>query len=49
MDLADFAALQACVGQPADGDCGAAFEFVVDGVIDIGDCPSFVNVLGGPQ
>ncbi len=49
VDLADFAALQGCAGPVTGAACGAAFNFVVDGVIDAADAADFVGVLGGPQ
>jgi hypothetical protein len=48
-DLADFAALQQCHGMAAVGPCGAAFEFLVDGMIDLGDFAMFATCLNGPD
>ncbi|HRX83889.1 MAG TPA: hypothetical protein P5572_02595 [Phycisphaerae bacterium] len=48
VDLADFAAFQRCLGQPAEGACGSAFEFRVDGVIATTDLPGVVGYLAGP-
>ena len=48
VDLADFAALQGCFGQSAGGACGEAFEFVVDGTIDLADFEMFAGEMTGP-
>ncbi len=37
VDLADIAAFQACFDRPSVGECQAAFEFISDGLINIGD------------
>ncbi|HNQ24184.1 MAG TPA: M14 family zinc carboxypeptidase [Phycisphaerae bacterium] len=48
VDLADYAAFQNCFGQPAGGACGQAFNFAVDGTIDLEDFVDFVPELTGP-
>jgi hypothetical protein len=47
-DLRDFAAFQQCFGSAGGGSCGAAFEFVADGVIDLDDFAQLESCLSGP-
>ena len=35
------------MGPPGRGPCGAAFEFVADGVIDLADFAQFVDCFDG--
>ncbi|MBN1513160.1 MAG: carboxypeptidase regulatory-like domain-containing protein [Phycisphaerae bacterium] len=49
VDLADFAAFQECMGAAAAGVCGATFEFVEDGLIDLSDYVEFAARMTGPQ
>lgn len=48
VDLADFAAFQACFGSSTSGTCGSAFDYVASDVIDIADFDRFVVRLNGP-
>jgi carboxypeptidase D len=48
VDVYDFGALQVCFGLAASGQCGDAFELVVDGVIDLDDFAVFQPLLTGP-
>lgn len=48
VDLADFAVLQNCFGQAANGAC-ARLDFDGGGVIDAADVTEFVNRLQGPH
>ncbi len=45
VDLKDFAGFQACIGSPATGDCGNAFEFTLDGIINATDYAGFQAAL----
>ncbi|MCB9850613.1 MAG: hypothetical protein H6817_07900 [Phycisphaerales bacterium] len=49
VDLRDFALVQTCLGAPAEGACGSALEFVIDGVITADDVRSFAQHLNGPN
>ena len=49
VDLADYAAFQTCFGGSATGDCGTAFEFVLNGQIDLDDLARFVLYLDPPK
>lgn len=48
VDLEDYSAFQLCFGSAATGPCADAFEFVVDGVIDLDDYAEFEARLIGP-
>ena len=49
VDLLDFAALQICCGAVAVGECGAAFDLVVDDVIDALDFRAALSRMNGPD
>ncbi len=48
IDLADYAAFQLCFEGPAGNQCGAAFDFTVDGVIDMTDFEDWSGSVAGP-
>ena len=50
LDLADFAALQECMPEPAERafPCVAQFDYDGNGVVDLIDYEAFVALLGGP-
>jgi hypothetical protein len=48
VDLVDYKAFQECFNQPATGPCGDAFEFVLNGTIDLDDYAAFVAEMTGP-
>jgi hypothetical protein len=49
VDLVDFRRLVDCFDGPADGACGAAFDFDEDGVIGMADYASFAVNMSGPR
>ncbi|NOX60284.1 MAG: hypothetical protein GXP29_15690 [Planctomycetes bacterium] len=48
IDLRDFASFQECFGGPAGNQCGVAFEYVVDGLIDMTDFENWNPNMVGP-
>jgi len=48
VDLDDFGWFQTCFQTAATGDCGDAFEFVTDGVIDLDDFADLDPLMFGP-
>ncbi|HRX86978.1 MAG TPA: M14 family zinc carboxypeptidase [Phycisphaerae bacterium] len=48
IDLADYAAFQACNGTTPAGACGSAFDYIPNGMIDLEDFAVFTGQLTGP-
>jgi carboxypeptidase D len=48
VDLRDYAAYQQCHGEAPAGNCGAAFEFVPNGMIDLTDFAVLTSQMTGP-
>ncbi len=48
IDLADYAAFQLCFEGPAGNQCGQAFDYTVDGVIDMTDFQDWTSSINGP-
>lgn len=48
IDLGDYADFQSCFDGPAGNPCGAAFDYIVDGVVDGNDYEIWSNGMTGP-
>ena len=48
IDLRDYAAFQLCFEGPAGNQCGAAFDYQVDGTVDGTDFSVWTNGITGP-